>query len=91
MKREPEEVRLLREENARMLAVLRSRAKDPSDIPLVGCGDNSCLVVKPNGMATNGRCRCDAPALRRAVTWWKRRAAFLEQTIAEMRDGGGPC
>ena len=24
----------------------------------VGCGDNSCLFVKPKGMATNGGCRC---------------------------------
>ena len=24
----------------------------------VGCGDNSCLFVKPTGMATNGGCRC---------------------------------
>lgn len=23
-----------------------------------GCGDNSCLVKKPIGMATNGGCRC---------------------------------
>jgi len=25
---------------------------------VVGCGDNSCLFVKPKGMATNGGCRC---------------------------------
>lgn len=24
----------------------------------VGCGDNSCLFVRPRGMATNGGCRC---------------------------------
>ena len=24
----------------------------------VGCGDNSCLFVKPKGMGTNGGCRC---------------------------------
>ncbi len=23
-----------------------------------GCGDNSCLIKKPVGMATNGGCRC---------------------------------
>lgn len=23
-----------------------------------GCGDNSCLIKKPDGMATNGGCRC---------------------------------
>lgn len=25
---------------------------------LSGCGDNSCLIEKPNGMGTNGGCRC---------------------------------
>jgi hypothetical protein len=25
---------------------------------LQGCGDSSCLVKKPTGMATNGGCRC---------------------------------
>jgi hypothetical protein len=24
----------------------------------LGCGDNSCVFVKPTGMATNGGCRC---------------------------------
>jgi hypothetical protein len=24
----------------------------------LGCGDNSCVFVKPKGMATNGGCRC---------------------------------
>ncbi len=24
-----------------------------------GCGDSSCMVKKPKGMATNGGCRCD--------------------------------
>ena len=23
-----------------------------------GCGDNSCMFIKPKGMATNGGCRC---------------------------------
>lgn len=23
-----------------------------------GCGDNSCMIKKPNGMGTNGGCRC---------------------------------
>jgi len=25
---------------------------------VTGCGDNSCKLVKPVGMATNGGCRC---------------------------------
>lgn len=24
----------------------------------IGCGDNSCIVQRPSGMATNGGCRC---------------------------------
>lgn len=26
-----------------------------------GCGDSSCTIAKPRGMATNGRCRCHEP------------------------------
>ena len=27
-------------------------------IELIGCGSNSCKLVKPKGMATNGPCMC---------------------------------
>lgn len=36
-----------------------------------GCGDNSCIVRPPRGMATNGGCRCELPALRAAVRWYR--------------------
>ena len=36
-------------------------------LELVGCGDNSCLIRKPGGMATNGGCRCEVRSLRFAV------------------------
>jgi hypothetical protein len=42
-----------------------------------GCGDNSCVVAKPRGMATNGGCRCDERKLRRAVQLL--RAALAER------------
>lgn len=36
-----------------------------------GCGDSSCIVRAPTGMATNGGCRCESPALRTAVRWYR--------------------
>ncbi len=36
-------------------------------VELEGCGDNSCVVQAPKGMATNGGCRCNERQLRRAV------------------------
>lgn len=36
---------------------------------LLGCGDNSCLFIKPRGMATNGGCRClNAPGVSRTLS-----------------------
>lgn len=32
-----------------------------------GCGDNSCDVARPQGMGTNGGCRCSRGALARAL------------------------
>jgi len=67
---------------------LDERHRDPGDMPVRGCGDNSCLVEKPRGMATNGGCHCSERKLRWSVQWWKRRAAFLEETIRLMKDQG---
>jgi len=58
--------------------------KDPGGLPVMGCGDHSCIVKTPTGMATNGGCRCEERELRRAVMWYKRYSKFLEQTIEEM-------
>lgn len=44
------------ERAVRELARIRSAAADAS--MYLGCGDNSCLFIKPRGMATNGGCRC---------------------------------
>ncbi len=34
-----------------------------------GCGDNSCLVKKPKGMATNGGCRCKDNRTLNGILW----------------------
>lgn len=39
-----------------------------------GCGDHSCLVLKPKGMGTNGGCRCIPPG----VGFAKRQEIVLE-------------
>jgi hypothetical protein len=39
--------------------------------PPAGCGDSSCVVASPDGMATNGGCRCDDHTLRRALRWYR--------------------
>lgn len=48
---------------------LEGIALSPRDYPhpVKGCGDTSCLIQKPSGMATNGGCRCDAKRYRRAI------------------------
>lgn len=46
-----------------------------------GCGDNSCLVARPTGMATNGGCRCGRGALKTAL--WRMR----EERDAARADG----
>lgn len=58
----------------------------PSEMPFGAC-DNSCVVTKPTGMATNGGCRCDERKLRQAVRWWRQRAEFLQATILLFKDG----
>lgn len=40
-----------------LTAERRARLRALAD-EVFGCGDNSCLVRKPRGMATNGGCRC---------------------------------
>ena len=48
----------------------------------LGCGDNSCAVVKPKGMATNGGCRChkDTTSARRAIAYLSAKVRELECT-----------
>jgi hypothetical protein len=43
------------------------RLKSICEADLEGCGDNSCWIAKPRGMATNGGCRCTLQAFKIAV------------------------
>lgn len=79
-------VEQLRWECDQLRKQLEERRKPPPDDPSIGCGDGSCLIRSPQGMHTNGGCRCDERRLRMALQWWKRRAAFLEETIGEQRE-----
>lgn len=71
--------RMLREQIERM-------RDEPAEIPFIAC-DNSCVVAYADGVATNGGCRCDERKLRRAVQWWRGRAAYLQATVQLLRDG----
>lgn len=51
------------------------RGTEPPE--LVGCGDNSCCVASPRGMATNGGCRCGEFELRRAVAALKAQRRYI--------------
>lgn len=63
---------------------IRRFHRNPDDIPFVAC-DNSCIVARPEGMATNGGCRCDERKLRQVVQWLWRKVRFLQETIRMMR------
>src|SRR5688572_15672694 len=82
-----EAIRTPADELEREIASLRRQLddlrRDPGDLPVSGCGNNPCDVQSPTGMATQGRCRCDESTLRRALRYWRRRAAFLEHTIVD--------
>lgn len=76
------ENRILRERIARL-------TEEPPDIPFTAC-DNSCVVTRPRGMATNGGCRCDESKLRRAVLYWRDVAQRRQAAIQMMLTGEWP-
>lgn len=41
------------------------------DGPPKGCGDSGCFIARSGGQCTNGGCRCDERALRKAVMWYR--------------------
>ncbi len=78
------ELENLRRENQFLREEIKRFRADPGDCPLIAC-DNSCICARPQGMATNGGCRCDERKLRRAVQWWRRLCEFRQITIQELR------
>src|SRR5690349_14918658 len=75
-------------EIAALRRMLIDRAKPQLDMPVMGCGDSACVVINTTargGQHTNGGCRCEPMTLRRALAWYRRRVAFLEETIIEQR------
>lgn len=87
MSRRNPEVERLKAQIEVLVKAIAERRSDPGDMPVAGCGDNSCVVRTPEGVGTNGGCRCEERELRRAVMWWRRKGAFLEETIRAMREG----
>jgi len=51
-----------------------------------GCGDNSCLVKKPSGMATNGGCRCMENRGRNQQLW--ARASQIDEILDRINKQG---
>lgn len=49
-----------------------------------GCGDHGCLIEKPQGMGTNGNCRCPEWLLRREICRLKKLAVEQSERIAEL-------
>lgn len=86
MPRTTPEIERLTAECASLRRTIASLIADPGDCPVAGCGDTSCRIAHPQGMATNGVCRCDARAFRRALEFYKRLAAFRQETIRFLRD-----
>lgn len=74
----------------RMYDVLKNQLEkireSPGDLPVNGCGDSGCIVARPEGQHTNGGCRCNEHKLRMALTYWHRKADFLQETIKLMKD-----
>lgn len=50
-----------------------------------GCGDSSCYVKKPTGMATNGGCRCIHNRALQSILW--ARAAQIDGIMEKITGG----
>ncbi len=53
---------------------------------LIGCGDNSCLIAKPKGMATNGGCRCFNGMRQADRIWVQKTILALQQENAQLKE-----
>ncbi|MGK3995145.1 hypothetical protein [Sorangium sp. So ce1024] len=85
MSRRNPEVERLEHQVDMLRRQLAERTRDPGDLPVSGCGDNSCEVRTPSGgMVTNGGCCCDEREVRRALRYFKRLSLFRQETIREL-------
>lgn len=89
MARSNPQIEDLKRENEILRRQIAAMHADPGDIPFVAC-DNSCVVARAQGMATNGGCRCDERKLRRAVQYWRAVAVHRQAIIQMMREGEWP-
>lgn len=75
----------LERENAMLRAQYLRLTANPPEIPFTAC-DNSCIIARANGMATNGGCRCDERKLRYAAMYWRSVAAHRLATLEAMKE-----
>ena len=83
MRRPNPDVERLERECASLRRIIDEMRREPGDLPVTGCGDNSCVVRRPTGMATNGGCSCEASELRRALRFYRRLSEFRAETIRQ--------
>jgi hypothetical protein len=86
MARKNPQVEHLERVNEMLRDQIERMRREPPEVPIAAC-DNSCLCARPDGMATNGGCRCDERKLRIAVQFWRQRAMYLQAVVQLARDG----
>ena len=57
----------------------------PGEIPVDGCGSNSCLISPATGMGTNGSCGCSKFTFHRAIDYYKRVAEFHKCSLDDLK------
>jgi len=80
-----EEFAALELQNKVLRAQIESLRVNHGEYPYHGCGDNSCIIIQPQGMGTNGGCRCGERELRRAVLWLHRKVQFQALSIQDLK------
>lgn len=75
------EAKALQIERDGLRAFVADLERIESEGPDVGCGDSSCVVASPRGMATNGGCRCGPHKLRMVLRDLRKKVTELEAQI----------
>ena len=86
MPRTNPEVEMLRKQVEVLRRELDRIRTDPGEFPALGCGDNSCEVARPQGVGTNGGCRCSNHVVRHALRYWRRKSQFLTEELRGTRE-----